>query len=309
MTPGPASEQPAIVVEGLVKQYGPRRAVDGLSFTVQGGEVFALLGPNGAGKTTTVEILEGYRRADGGTVRVLGMDPATSGSSLRQHSGVMLQDPGLYLAITPREALDLFSHFYDNPRRTDELLQLVGLEDSDRTRYRRLSGGQKKRLGLALALVGKPSVLFLDEPTAGLDPQARRTTWEIVAELEREGVAVLLTTHYLEEAERLARRVAIIDRGRLVALGTPQELIHAEGTRVHLRTTEPVDPAVLLGLPSARGVRQEDRGYVLETADAPALLVEVTGRMRDLGTDILELRVGQGLEDLFLDLTTGERGA
>lgn len=308
MASAPISGPPAIVVEGLVKQYGARRAVDDVSFEVRKGEVFALLGPNGAGKTTTIEILEGYRQADGGTARVLGMDAGHAGSSLKQRIGVMLQDPGLYLAITPREALDLFAHFYPDPRSVDELLDLVGLRDAEKTRYRRLSGGQKKRLGLALALVGRPDVLFLDEPTAGLDPQARRATWDVVADLEREGVAILLTTHYLEEAERLARRIGIMDKGRLLALGASGELLHREATRVNLRTESPVDRAMLLALPSARDVRQDGRDYVLETGDAPALLVEVTQAMRGVGNNILEIRVGKGLEDLFLELTATDQG-
>jgi ABC-2 type transport system ATP-binding protein len=307
MGDGPAPGRPAIAVESLVKTYGTRRAVDGVSFEVGEGEVFALLGPNGAGKTTTVEILEGYRRADGGRARVLGMDPGTSGSKLKARIGVMLQDPGLYLAITPREALDLFARFYPDPRPTDELLTLVGLGDAARTRYRRLSGGEKKRLALALALVGRPQVLFLDEPTAGLDPQARRTTWEIISSLEREGVAILLTTHYLEEAERLAKRIGIMDRGKLLVLGTPGELLHGEATRVHLRITSPVDPSFLLQLPSVSGVRQDGLDYVLETTAASLLLMEVTKAMHDAGRGIQEIRVGQGLEDLFLELTAGER--
>jgi ABC-2 type transport system ATP-binding protein len=300
-----------VVVESVVKSYGSRKALDGLSFEVQPGEVFALLGPNGAGKTTTVESLEGYRRPDAGRVRVLGLDPSRDAGRLTPRMGVMLQEGGLYPAITPREALALFSRFYPQPRPADELLCLVGLEEAAGTRYRRLSGGQKQRLALALALVGRPEIVFLDEPTSGMDPQARRTTWEVVSQLRAGGVTLLLTTHYLEEAERLADHVAIIDRGRLVALGTPAELVTGNSSTVRLRTVAPVDLETLSGLPSASQV-QADGGntYLLETSDAPSLLIEVTTALRDRQIGVAELRVGFGsLEDVFLQLTDVEGSA
>ncbi len=216
--------EPAIVVQGLTKRYDGRPAVDDLSFQVGRGELFALLGPNGAGKTTTVEILEGYRTPDDGRVRVLGLEPAREGAKLKPRMGLMLQDGGVYPAIRPLEALRLFASFYANPADPVELLGMVGLEDAARTRYRQLSGGQKQRLSLALALIGRPELVFLDEPTASMDPQARRATWEIVRRLQAEAVTVLLTTHFMEEAERLADRVAILHRGRLVALDSPAAL-------------------------------------------------------------------------------------
>ena len=295
----------AVLVENLGKTYGVRPAVDGVSFAVCRGEVFAILGPNGAGKTTTVEILEGLRQADQGRVSVLGFDPTMEGSQLKPRIGAMLQEGGLYPAISPREALRLFGHYYANPVPAAELLARVGLEESARTPYRSLSGGQKQRLSLALALVGRPELVFLDEPTAGMDPQARRVTWEIIAGLRREEVTVLLTTHYLEEAERLADRVAILDRGRLVALGSPAALTEGSAPVVRVRTRTDVDPQAIAQLPSAATVREAGRcTYLVETANVPSLLIELTNWARDAGVPLLELRVGQGsLEDVFFRVT------
>jgi ABC-2 type transport system ATP-binding protein len=302
-----AGSEPAVEVRDLVKVYGERRAVDGIDLRIGRGEIFALLGRNGAGKTTTVEILEGIRRADSGQVRVLGLDPTRRAQELKTRIGVMLQDGGLYPAITAREALVTFAGFYPQSRPADELLELVGLEDSAGVRYRRLSGGQKQRLRLALALVGGPELLFLDEPTTGLDPQARRAAWELVESLRAQGITVLLTTHYLEEAERLADRVAIMDAGRIVASGTPASLVQGDRTLVRLRTASQVATEVLRALPHVTAVREEAGGYRLETQHAPDLLVSLTATLRDLDVSILDLRVGQGtLEDLFLTLTEGE---
>ena len=214
----------AISVAGLEKRYDTTVAVAGLDFEVAPGEVFGLLGPNGAGKTTTVEILEGYRRPDAGAVRVLGLDPVADGEALRPRIGVMLQEGGLYPGLRPRELLALFAAYYDDPDDPDALLDLVGLRDSVRTYVRRLSGGQAQRLSLACALVGRPEVLFLDEPTAGMDPHARATTWQLVRDLRARGTTVLLTTHAMDEAEQLCDRVAIISAGRLAAIGSPAEL-------------------------------------------------------------------------------------
>jgi ABC-2 type transport system ATP-binding protein len=300
-----SNRDPAIQVDGLVKRYGSHAVVAGLSFDVQRGEIFALLGPNGAGKSTTVEILEGYRERDGGTVRVLGLDPVADANRLKARIGVMLQEGGLYLTMTPREAVHLFAKFYPHSNDPDEMLSLVGLDDAATTRYRRLSGGQKQRLSLALALVGRPELVFLDEATAGMDPQARRLTWNMIRSLRDKGVTVLFTTHYLEEAERLADRVAIIDSGRLIKIGTPSDLAGVESGGVRLRAAAPIDLEILRQLPSASSVSHDGDGlFELETSDAPQLLVEVTGRLRDAGIPILELRVGSGsLEELFLRLT------
>src|SRR5437016_6369013 len=219
-----AAPEPAISVAGLAKYYGSTRAVDGLSFDVAPGEVFGLLGPNGAGKTTTVETLEGYRTPDLGTVRVLGLDPARDVAQLRPRIGVMLQEGGLYPGLKPLELLRLFAAYYDHAESPTELLDTVGLSDAAGTSVRRLSGGQAQRLSLACALIGRPEVVFLDEPTAGMDPHARATTWQLVRDLRNRGVTVLLTTHAMDEAETLCDRVAIINAGRLAALGSPSDL-------------------------------------------------------------------------------------
>jgi ABC-2 type transport system ATP-binding protein len=296
---------PAISVHNLVKHFGSRTAVAGISFDVECGEIFALLGPNGAGKTTTVEMLEGYQRPDRGEVRVLGLDPITQGGALKQEIGAMPQEGGLYPAITPREALHLFSHFYSRPGDPDALLARVGLEDRAGARYRRLSGGEKQRLSLALALVGSPRLVFLDEPTAGLDPQGRRTTWEIIEALRERQVTVLLTTHYLEEAERLADRVAILNHGELVAIGTPASLMTGNRSQVRLRAARPIDETILEALPTVSAMRREGaEAWVFDTADPPVLLVELTGRFYRAGVPIVELRVGQAsLEEVYLELT------
>src|SRR4249919_756348 len=215
---------PAVVVDGLVKRYGDRTVVDGVSLEVRPGELVALLGPNGAGKTTTVEIVEGYRRADGGRVSVLGADPARGGRTLRARVGLMLQGGGIDPRARPRETLVQYGRFHDEPRDADELLDLLGLRGVARTRYRLLSGGERQRLALALALVGRPEVLILDEPTAGMDPEARAATRAIVAGLRDAGAAILLTSHDLTDVERLADRICVIDAGHVVASGTPDEL-------------------------------------------------------------------------------------
>jgi ABC-2 type transport system ATP-binding protein len=215
---------PAIEVTDLRKAYGPVEAVRGLSFEVARGEVFGLLGPNGAGKTTTVEILEGYRRRSAGDVRVLGHDPATRDRDLQQRVGIVLQSCGFYPRVTVKEAVEHFGKAYDKPRDADETIALVGLGEKSDARTKELSGGQRRRLDLALALVGDPELVFLDEPTTGFDPAARRTAWGVVRALKELGKTVLLTTHYLDEAQELADRVAIVKEGRIVAEGPPDQL-------------------------------------------------------------------------------------
>ena len=303
----PAEE--AIVVDNFSKSYGSRRVVDQLQFTVHKGEIFALLGPNGAGKTTTVETLEGYRTPDEGSVRVLGLDPIREAQALKPHIGVMLQQDGLYPGLTTHEVLRLFAGYYRQPQNIDELLELVGLTAAARTRCRRLSGGQKRRLALALALVGKPTLLFLDEPTAGMDPQARLATWEIIRDVKQQGTTVLLTTHLMDEAERLADRVAIIDHGRLLALDTPAQLTGVRNASI-VRFVAPsgLDCTKLAALPSAHKAEEIRPGsYLIETAQVPALLAELTAWLRDNNITLSELRVGHGsLEDLFLRLTGAE---
>ncbi|GCE25484.1 ABC transporter ATP-binding protein [Dictyobacter alpinus] len=299
----------AIVVENFSKSYGTHRVVDKLSFHVLPGEVLALLGPNGAGKTTTVETLEGYRSPDMGTIRVLGLDPVRQAEELKPRIGVMLQQDGLYPALTAREVLSLFAGYYEQPQDVDALLERVGLTDSAKTRCRRLSGGQKRRLALAVALVGNPELVFLDEPTAGMDPQARQTTWEIVRELKRNGVTILLTTHLMDEAERLADRVAIIDHGQLIAMDTPGNLTGGQNANVvRFVAPEGLDCRKLAALPAAKKAEEVRAGsYLIETDDIPTLLVELTTWLRDQAIPLSELRVGHGsLEDLFLRLTGSE---
>ncbi len=309
VTPVQASDDAAIVVEKFCKRYGSTLVVDQLDFTVRRGEIFALLGPNGAGKTTTIETLEGYRSADSGTVRVLGLDPLREASLLKPQVGVMLQEDGLYRDLSAREVLNLFASYYEQAQSPETLLERVGLTEAAKTRCRRLSGGQKRRLALAVALVGFPRLVFLDEPTTGMDPQARLATWEIIRELKQNGVTVLLTTHLMDEAERLADRVAIIDHGRLVALDTPAGLTGVQDASVVRFVAQAgLDCEKLAALPSARKAAEIRPGsYLLETDSAPALLAELTAWLRDQQITLSELRVGHGsLEDLFLRLTGAE---
>ncbi|MBV8713566.1 MAG: ABC transporter ATP-binding protein [Chloroflexi bacterium] len=301
---------PAVVVRDLVKHYSSRAVVDGLSFTVETGEVFALLGPNGAGKTTTVEILEGYRHADAGYVRVLGLDPRHQGSELKPKIGLMLQQGGLFPQITAREALRLFAAFYPEAEDPDALLDLLQLREAANTRFRQLSGGQKQRLSLALALVGKPSLVFLDEPTAAMDPQARRGTWKIIRELSSRGTTVLLTTHFMDEAEQLANRVAIVDHGRLVALDTPAGLRHAVANEVRF-ATEPhvLEDAVAAALhvsPDAV-VRENDGTLVVHAEPTPDLIAALSAWLASENVLLTELRAGsRTLEQAFLTLTASD---
>jgi ABC-2 type transport system ATP-binding protein len=298
----------AIEIAALEKRYGPTVAVDGITLSIAVGEVFGLLGPNGAGKTTTVEILEGYRRADAGEVRVLGVDPWRDGASLRPRIGVMLQEGGLYPGIRPLEALQLFASYYDDPDDPERLLQLVGLDDSRGTLVRRMSGGQQQRLSLALALVGRPSLVFLDEPTAGMDPHARATTWSMLRELRDRGVTVVLTTHAMDEAEHLCDRVGIIDHGRLVACDSPAELTTRAAADETTFATAPGlavdDLARHLGVAvgSVRELRPGD--YLVDTAATPALVAALAAWLCEQGALVSELRAGRrSLEDVFLRLT------
>lgn len=305
MSATPPATAAAIEVRGLVKRYDATVAVDGLDLTVARGETLALLGPNGAGKTTTIECCEGYRRPDAGEVRVLGLDPHREAAALRPRVGLMLQEGGVYPMAYPAEVLRLFSRFYADPLDPEELLGHVGLEDARRTRYRDLSGGQKQRLSLALALVGQPEVVFLDEPTAGLDVAARRMTWDHVRHLRSRGVTIVLTTHLLDEAEELADRVAIIDRGTVIAQGTPDELTHAGGTAaIRFTTTATVD-AVALGRQIGATVTQERPGrYAVAAEGTPARIAALTAWLADHDVTIGELQAGKAsLEDVFIRLT------
>lgn len=296
----------AIEVAGLVKRYGALTAVDGLDLEVAAGETLALLGPNGAGKTTTVECLEGYRRPDAGRVRVLGLDPVAQSRDLAPRIGVMLQEGGLYPHVRPAELVHTFAAFHDDPEDPDALLASLGLDEVRDTRYRSLSGGQKQRLALALALVGRPEVLFLDEPTAGLDPVARRTTWELLAERTRAGTTILLTTHLLDEAATVADRVAIVDRGRLRVLGTPAELTAGGDGAIVMR----IDPAPdVASLAAHLGVEVRPEGpptagrvHVASRA-TPALLASLATWLEAHGGRLQELHAsGSTLAEVYLRL-------
>jgi ABC-2 type transport system ATP-binding protein len=305
-----ASATPAIEVAELEKRYGDVRAVDGLSLSVGSGEVFGLLGPNGAGKTTTVEILEGYRRPDHGQVRVLGLDPIRDGRALRPRIGVMLQEGGLYPGVRPLEVLRLFAAYYDHPADPEELLERVGLTDAQGTLVRRLSGGQQQRLSLALALIGRPSLVFLDEPTAGMDPHARATTWELIRSLRDGGVTVVLTTHAMDEAEQLCDRVGIIDGGRLVTCGSPADLtLNAAGGEMRFSAPPGLDRtslATALGVDAHLLVEERLGEYVLAAEATPTVIAELAIWLRDRDLRLAELRAGRRtLEEVFLLLTRG----
>jgi len=299
------SAEPAIVVRDLVKRYGARTALDGISFEVAPGELFAVLGPNGAGKTTTVEILEGFRRADGGSARVLGLDPVREADALRRQVGVMLQEPGLYPQLRAAELVRLFAAYHPWSQSPDDLLARVGLGDAAvlRTPFRRLSHGERQRVSLAVALVGRPRLVFLDEPTAGLDPQARLRIDALIGELRAVGMTIVLTTHDLGQAERIADRVAIIDAGRIVAVGTPAELL---GTADRLRFRAPPGlPVAELSAEVGLEIREESPGaYVIDARVSPKVVAAVVGALVTRDVLVREITLGPGsLEALFLRLT------
>jgi ABC-2 type transport system ATP-binding protein len=295
-----------IRVEGLRKVYGDLVAVDGISFDVGRGEVFGLLGPNGAGKTTTVEVLEGLREPDGGSVSVLGIDVVRSPHLLKPRIGVSLQNAALYPKLTVVELLDLFATFYPRSRSSDELIELMDLGEKRNSRTQDLSGGQRQRLSVALALVGDPELVFLDEPTTGMDPAARRALWDVISAMQADGRSVLLTTHYLEEAEILCDRTAIIDHGRILELGTVAELVDR---RFHERAVrfdaiDGLDDARLEAMPGVASIAREDGEIVLYSRDVPATIGAVLAASEELGAEPGNLAVRRAtLEDVFLALT------
>ncbi len=306
MTTASVAAEPVIRVSDLRKAYGATRAVDGVSFEVRRGEVFGLLGPNGAGKTTTVEILEGLRRQDSGEATVLGIDVARHPDALKARIGVALQTAALYPKLTVTEVIDLFRSFYGRGRATGELIGLLDLGEKSATQTRQLSGGQRQRLAVALSLVNDPELIFLDEPTTGMDPAARRSLWDLVLALKAEGRTIVLTTHYMEEAEVLCDRLAIMDHGRILESGTVTQLIDS---RFHERAVRferiaELDEKRMAAFPGVTSVRGEDRRVLLYTRDVPATIGAVLTAAEALGEEPQDLAVRRAtLEDVFLDLT------
>ena len=298
---------PALEIHDLVKRYRDKTAVAGLSLCAERGQVTAILGPNGAGKTTTIETCEGYRKPDGGTVRVLGLDPVTDARELRARVGVMLQAGGVPTTARAGEYLRVMASFYAHPLDPAELLAALGLTESARTPYKHLSGGQQQRLGLAAAVVGRPELVFLDEPTAGLDPQARHATWELIEGLRSAGASVILATHYMEEAERLADAVVIVDHGQVVACGPPATLTGSDG-QLRFRAEPGLDlGALLAALPAGAVAKESPAGhYLVEVSGRvdPQLIASVTAWCAEHGVLARDLQIeSRTLEDLFLELT------
>jgi ABC-2 type transport system ATP-binding protein len=301
---------PAVEVSGLVMRYGDRSAVDGLTFAAEPGEVLAVLGPNGAGKTTTVETLEGYRRPTAGSVRVLALDPVADRAAVVGRIGVMLQQGGVYPGMTPRRALQLFAGYYDDPVAPDELVDRLGLGEAATTPWRRLSGGEQRRLAMALALVGRPQVAFLDEPTAGVDPQGRLAIRTEVRRLRDEGVCVVLTTHELDEAERVADRVLIIDHGRAVAEGSPADLMRSgAGADIRFGAPPGLETDQLAAAVGAPVVEVQPGEYRVDGEASPDRVAALTAWLAEHDLPLADLRAGrQRLEDVFLRLTSEAEG-
>ncbi|HEX9036620.1 MAG TPA: ABC transporter ATP-binding protein [Ktedonobacterales bacterium] len=300
----------AIVVEDLRKSYGATRAVDGVSFSVQQGEVFGMLGPNGAGKSTTIEIVEGLRTADAGSVSVLGLKQPRAARAIKSRIGIQLQTTSLYPRLTVTEILDLFHTFYPHRKSlpTAELIRMVDLGEKARTRSKQLSGGQKQRLSVALALVNDPDIVFLDEPTTGMDPQARRQLWDVVLDLKRQGKTVLMTTHYMEEAEQICDRVAIVDHGHIIEIGAPGELVRRHFSDIAIsfqasgKGVENLDDYQALA--GALHVMREDGRVTVYTSDAPRTMSALLERESANGAALRDLNVHSAtLEDVFLKLT------
>jgi ABC-2 type transport system ATP-binding protein len=309
----PPSPAAAVAIDGLVMRYGEKVAVDGLSLEVARGSITAVLGPNGAGKTTTLETCKGFRKPHAGTVRVLGLDPVSQRRDLLPRIGVMLQSGGAWSGVRAEEMLSHIASLHAHPLPVEMLVERLGLEDCGRTPYRRLSGGQQQRLGLAMAVVGRPELVFVDEPTAGMDPAARRTTWELLQELRADGVTIVLTTHYMDEAERLADQVHVIDRGHLIASGSPFELTRAKGqATIRLVVTEPFPPAApdrlraMLG-PGTDVTEINQQSLLISGAAGPSTLATVSAWCEEYDVLPESLTLGQRtLEDVFLQLTGRE---
>ncbi len=296
-----------IEVANLIKTYGGTHAVDGISFAIEAGEVFSLLGPNGAGKTTTVEILEGHRQATAGKVSVLGFDPDTGGRDFRERIGIVLQDTALEPDLKVHEVIDLYGQMYPNRLGTDDLVGMVGLEAKADARIKTLSGGQRRRLELALGIVGRPDVIFLDEPTTGFDPSARRQAWTVIENLKSLGRTILLTTHYMDEAQTLADRVAVISAGKIVDIGTPDTLggRETDATVIRFRLDGEVDLARLAVSREELSIDEEGRVEV-RTHDPTTVVHSITGWALDRDLELNGLTVTRpSLEDVYLELTEG----
>lgn len=296
-----------VSVRDLVKSYGDVQAVRSISFQVQRGEIFGLLGPNGAGKTTTVEIIEGLRRPDSGQVRVCGYDPIRQAEAVKRRIGVALQATALPDKIKVREALTLFASFYPRQIPIGELLQLVALQEKADSSFDTLSGGQQQRLAVALALINDPEVIILDEPTSGLDPQARRELHRVIEQMRARGKTIILTTHYIEEAEKLCDRVAIMDRGAIIALDTPRRLIARshDHSRIEFRTAAPMELVQLSRMPHIdRSAGNQDDGYIVWTTDVPRAVIALIQWLQAEGHQLLDLHISRPtLEDVFIELT------
>lgn len=301
----------ALVVDSVVKRFGDKVAVDGMTFAAERGEVLALLGPNGAGKSTTLDMCEGFAKPTSGSIRVLGIDPAAKPQEVRNRIGIMLQGGGSYPGVSVREMLRLAASYNVNPHDPDWLIELLGLEGAAGTSYRRLSGGQQQRLSLALAMIGRPELIFLDEPTAGMDAQSRLAVWDIVTALRRDGTTVILTTHLMDEAETLADHVVIVDRGRVVAQGTPGALTqHNEFPAISFDTAVPLDVDKLNASLAGHGLSATEPRrlhYRVMGSAEPAVVQAIATEAARQNVLIRDLRVAhRTLEDVFLDITGRE---
>jgi ABC-2 type transport system ATP-binding protein len=302
-----ASEGNAITVTNLRKAYGATKAVDGISFVVRTGEIFGMLGPNGAGKTTTIEMVEGLRTADEGTITVLGLAQPRDRAAIKMRIGIQLQTTALYPRLTVTEVLDLFRTFFPGRKTltTNELIGLVDLSEKRDTRSKELSGGQRQRLSVALALINDPDIVFLDEPTTGMDPQARRQLWDVIHELRRRGKTVLMTTHYMEEAQQLCDRVAIVDHGRIMELDTPEAMIRRHFQEIVIEFQDGrTDLAAYLALPGVTSATSDESRVALHSVDVPQTMAALLARETSGGQVLRDLNVRSAtLEDVFLKLT------
>ncbi len=296
----------AIQVQQLVKRYGSLTAVDNISFEVQRGEVFGLLGPNGAGKTTTIECIEGLRAPDSGEIHVLGLDARHDLQPIKERIGIQLQTTGLYPKLTVREVIDLFGSFYTQRLPPNELIEMTGLQERINARSKDLSGGQKQRLSVALALVNDPDLIFLDEPTTGLDPQARRNLWDVIEHLQNRGKTILLTTHYMEEAEQLCNRLAVMDHGKIIALDTPEALVRQnfQEQAIEFESLQPPSLETLRALPAVTRAETQDTQITIFTTDVPATMAALLNFANQGTLKFNDLVVRRAtLEDVFLKLT------